>query len=857
MDHDEPPNAPTFGDLLRRHRRARDLTQEALAERAGVSVRAISDLERGVRAHPYRETVTRLADALGLAGSEQTILLAATRRRLPTAGTTVSPLRETHLPRPLTRLIGRDAERDELVGLLRDERNRLLTLTGPGGVGKTRLALAVAETVADSFAGGIVWVDLAPLLHPRLVPATVAAALDLFPASDQPVTAVLARHLRSLQTLLIFDNCEHLASAIADLVAALLAACPAMQVLATSRAALHLRDEQEFPVDPLPLPAPDNLAADAVGENPAVRLFAERAHAVNPRFALTPQNVRAVAEVCCRLDGLPLAIELAAAQTKVLPPAALLARMGDRLSVLTSGARDLPARQQTVRATIAWSHDLLTETEHVLFRRLGVFVGGWTLDAAETVAGDGDGPDGVLATVTRLVDANLVRRVDSNDAYAPRFGMLETVRVFALEQLEVSGEADGIRDRHATWCVAETEAGVSLPSHYRPAGWFPRIALERGNIRAALDWLEAQADAALALRLASVAAEVFWMGGSIAEGRERLERALALAGAQFPVLRAHALWALADLLWEEQADLAPAAAAAREALSLFREIGDVGGAVHALVILGGVAADQGDLDHGQVLLEEAVALSPAEGDARAYSLSILAGITYFQGDDARTVALLAEQIRLAREDQWIRAIAIETLAWVAQRQGDTPTAAERLQKALDLHWTQHAMPQVPRCLEHVAALVATRGQAEVAVRLLGTAAALREAYGRPLDFPLRPAYDRLVATLRTQLSDASWTRAWELGWEHDLATAVAEADRLLGALAADTSSLTAAAPHPLSPREQAVLRLVVEGRSNQEIADALCISLRTAQTHIAHILTKLGVASRTAAATRAVREGWV
>jgi non-specific serine/threonine protein kinase len=764
------------------------------------------------------------------------------------------------LPSPRTRLIGRETECASARALLLDEAVPLLTLVGPGGVGKTRLALAVAQDVADHFADGIAWVDLSPLTDPSLVPATVAAALDHFLASDQPVAAVLARHLRSLQTLLIFDNCEHLASAVADLVAALLPACPSVQVLATSRAALRLRDEQEFPVTPLPLPAPGNHTLEAAAESPAVRLFVERARAIEPGFVLAAGNAQAVAEICHGLDGLPLAIELAAAQTKVLPPAALLARMGSRLSLLTSGARDLPVRQQTVRATIAWSHDLLTDAQRVLFRRLGVFVGGWTLDAAETVAGDGDGPDGILTTLTRLVDANLVRRVDPDGAHAPRFGMLETVRVFALEQLEASGEADGIRDRHATWCVAEAEAGGVLSLwDYRPGEWFRRITLERSNIRAALDWLEVQGQARLALRLATAATKVFWLGGPIWEGRDRLARALALAGEQVPEVRARALSALADLLWEEQGDLPAAEAAAAEALALFQAVGNVEGRVHALIILAGVAADQGDLDRGQALLEEAVAMSPPDGPSRAEALEILAAVTYLQGDDARTVALLEERVRLAHslDDPAIMVFAIEVSSWVAERQGDVPTAAARLQQALGFQWKLHARPQVAHALEHVAALAAMTGQGEVAVQMLGTAAALRETLGRPLDVPLRPAYDRLVATLRTQVDDASWTRAWDAGWEDDLATAVAEADGLLAALAAGTSSLPAAAPHALSPREQAVLRLVVDGRSNQEIADALGISLRTAQTHVAHILTKLGVDSRTAAATRAVREGWV
>jgi non-specific serine/threonine protein kinase len=341
------------------------------------------------------------------------------------------------------------------------------------------------------------------------------------------------------------------------------------------------------------------------------------------------------------------------------------------------------------------------------------------------------------------------------------------------------------------------------------------------------------------------------------EGRERLHRALALAGEQVPELRARALWALADLIWEEQADLPVAAAAAAEALALFRQVGNVEGTVHALVILGGVAADQGDLARGQALLEEAVARCPAGGDARPLALGVLATIAYLQGNDARAVALLEERVGLARVDARNAAFAVEVLSWVALRQGDLPTAAARLQHALALHWSLHYMPRVAFCLEHAAALAAATDRGEVAARWLGAAAALREAFGRPLDLPHRPAYDRLVATLRTRLGDASWTRAWEAGWEHDLAATVAEADALLAGSATGADTPVPAGPRGLSRREHEVLCLVVEGRSNQEIAEALCISLRTAQTHVAHILTKLGVESRTAAATRAVREGWV
>ena len=682
--------------------------------------------------------------------------------RLGTGMLASAPLLVGSLPIPRTRLIGREVELATSRVLLLDEGVPLLTLTGPGGVGKTRLVLAIAHEMADQFADGVVWVDLAPLTDPALVPSVSAEALHLPPVATDAIEDALIRHLRAKQTLLLFENCEHLLAAVADLTAALLTACPAVQVLATSRSSLHLRGEQEFPVDPLPVPAEDHVAWE-VAQSAAVRLFAERARSVRPDFHVDERNIAAVAAICCRLDGLPLAIELAAAQSKLFAPAALAARLGDRLSLLTSGARDLPARQQTMRDAIAWSYDLLTEAEHRLFWRLGVFVGGWTLAAAEAVV-DPNSDKSVLATLAALVDKNLARRLDSSDADAqPRFTLLETVREYALEQLSASGEAAVIRDRHASWCLQVAEQGRTEPWDALPVGWLTRMSAEQDNLRAAFDWLEAQGQVPAALRLATAAADHARLHGPLAEARERLARALALTDGRYPELRARALYALGNLAWDQQ-DLPACMAAAEQALALFRQLDDAVGIVPSLVILGGAVTDHGDVAGGRALLEEALALSPPDRKPRDWVLSLLAMIVDLQGDDELALALLNESITLARSwgDPSLATYQAPFLADFARRRGDLAHAAMLLREAFAAYADLQAQAELAYCLEATATLAATMGHWEREARLLGVAEALREQIGRPLDNPLRPAYDRLVATLCGELGVHSVPRPGRL-----------------------------------------------------------------------------------------------
>jgi predicted ATPase/DNA-binding CsgD family transcriptional regulator len=809
-------------------------------------------------------------------------------------------------PIPRTRLIGRHAERATAQTLLLDEAVPLLTLTGPGGVGKTRLALAVAGDVAGHFADGVVWVDLAPLGDASLVPGALAAALGFVPAPDQPVVDGLSRFLRPRQTLLLLDNCEHVLGPTADLVVSLLVACPALQILATSRAPLHVRGEQELPVEPLPLP--HDAPFPAVNDNDAVRLFVERVRAIRPSFALDEGNAGTVAAICRHLDGLPLAIELAAARIKVLSPEALLALMTDRLRLLNAGPRDLPARQQTIRDTIAWSYGLVAPEEQALFRLLAVFTGGWTLGAAQAVSsGDSSTAPDVTLGLFALVDQSLVRRIDQSDE--PRFTMLETIRAFGLEQLEISGEEPVARRHHAAHMHAFI-AGLDL-YHAFPGdpAWLDRLALEQDNLRQALAWFADRGDA-LPLNDLSASLYKFWLPRSqIAEGRRWLGQAIAIDAGVPVLIRARARGA-AGFLAAIQGDFAVAQPLLDEALALARDSGDPVILCEALIESGLTADWRGDRVHAVRLMEE------AERAARAVAPGLpiraaLIGMTVEHlgrfaldaGDIPRATTLLEEAVELQRAPGgvWGVSITLGELGLLRLGAGAVAEGTAALLEAIGLTWGFRDETNLTRLLRGLAIAATGTGQPARAAHLLGAADAIDRRVGNDT---MAQGRDReLIATcsarLTRDLGEAERLTLHRMGLtttiDQTLALAYAVAGTVLGDDRAATIWRSTGIPEPemliadsaprvsppggpdlaiaprdtvnpqvhvpagfdLTRRERQILALLAERLTDAAIAEAIFLSVRTVEHHVANILAKLGAANRREAAAIAVRHALV
>jgi predicted ATPase/DNA-binding XRE family transcriptional regulator len=745
--------APTFGDLLRRHRVAAHLTQEELAERAGLSARGISDLERGARTHPYRETLLLLADALSLDAAERTAFLRAAR------GQTKPEARARDaapLPAPPTPLVGRSAQIAEVSGLLRQEAVRLVTLTGPGGVGKTRLALAVADVLSGELPAGAVFVDLAPLRDPGLVVAKIAATLGLSDQGTVPLADIVRRFLAERRMLLMLDNYEHLLGA-AMVVSELLQAGPSVKALVTSREALRLRGEREYAVPPLALPdlhpSPD---PDALAESDAVQLFVQRATDVQAGFRLTPENTATVAVICQRLDGLPLAIELAAARVKVLPPPALLARLERRLSLLTGGPRDAPERQQTLRDAIAWSYDLLSPDEQTLFQRLGTFVGGWTLDTAEAVVGD-DEID-VLQGISSLVEKSLVRGGDAPDG-EPRFRMLETVREFALERLAASGEETATRALHAAHFVALAEATAAKIRGPAQVEALDRLEADLANIRAAFVWLAEREDIEAVARL-SVAMGQFWVHrGHVGEARGWIDRVLLRADLMPESLRLQTLQAATGFA-RVQGDRAEARRRGVEALALARALGSAPEVIESLQTLAMQEVFAAELDRAVELVEEALTLQSATGaPPNPFVPYALGAVEHRRGHLDQAMSAYEEAFalfRVAGDRQWI-ADSLDCLGDIHCDREQPVAALDRYSEALQLWWELKDGWGVADSLVGFVDVAATAGQPERAARLLGAADALYERAGigvPPFD---RPNYKRGLKAAQTQLGEERFT----------------------------------------------------------------------------------------------------
>jgi predicted ATPase/Tfp pilus assembly protein PilF/DNA-binding XRE family transcriptional regulator len=821
----------TLGARLKHYRMAAGLTQEELAERAKLSVRAIGDLERGVRQAPHKDTLALLIEALCLSDADGALLRDAARRSRRSASTALPPTTPSSnpgsgIPGLLTLLIGREREGAAIAHLLTREETRLLTLTGPAGIGKTRLAQQVAMDLLDSFADGIVFVSLVSVGDHTLVIPAISLALGLREEVGPSLLDQVQSYLADRELLLVLDNFEHVVGA-APAVAALLAACPKVKMLVTSRTTLLIRGEQQFVVPPLDTPDLAHLPAlEDLAQYAAVALFVRRAHDVRPTFTLTSENAPTVAAITVRLDGLPLAIELAAARIKLLSPEALLARLDASLSLLTRGSVDLPERQQTMRRAIAWSYDLLAEHERRLLRRLAVFVGGWTLEAAEAICDDSHRQElTILDRLAGLVDKSLVVPGEDDDG-EPRFRLLELIHEYALEQLAASGEEAVVRQRHAEFYFGFSESAEKNLHGDAQATWFERLEEEHANLRAALDWAEASGAIDLGLRLATSLWWFWQVRGHLHEGRSRLERLLSLEscpdGEKGIIVRAEALRALGNLAWC-QADYERAAKFLEDSLALNRSVGNSSGEAHALDTLGLIADERGDWDLAVTLFEEALALFRVADDKNHIAMvyNNLAVVAYRRQQHASAVELYEKSLELNREvgDRWSIALTLSNLGEVLRAQGDLQSAAALMEDSLALYQelgdkdvvsgalnnlgdVLHEQGDLKRAialyrqgitiaheigvkwsllslLEGAACLADDLGLVTQAARLFALAMELREKAQMSRSLGNQAHYDSNVAHVRACMGEEAFVAEWEAGRSMTAAeaeTLVAELD---------------------------------------------------------------------------------
>jgi predicted ATPase len=719
--------------------------------------------------------------------------------------------RPRNLPAPGAALIGRDKELSATKQLLLRQDVRLVTITGPAGIGKSHLATELARQVADHFSFGVYFVPLATVTDPGFIPSVIAQTLGVKGSGGQSPVESLKEFLRNSvggPLLLLIDNFEHLAAA-APLMAELLALAPAMKLLVTSRAALRIHDEHEFPLPPLALPDRKTAASlDVLSQCPAISLFVHRASAVKPDFALTNENASAVTEICTRLDGLPLAIQLAAARIKLLSPSAMRTRLASRLQLLTSGPRDLPARQQTLRQAIDWSYDLLSEPEQKLFRRLSTFAGGFTLEAAESVCDTKKdlGLD-LLDGMASMVDKSLVGRVEHADA-EPRFAMLETIREYGLEKLAGSGEESSTKRAHAAYCIVLAEEGAEGNKDAAVKEWLDRIESEHDNFRIALEWLTESQNVEWGLRL-GLALFRFWeMREYLAEGRELLGKLLRVAGAAAPNnARMRTVFA-AGVLAAEQGDHAAAGRLHEESLEIARLLEDKQSVAISLNALAVGARDTGNLTAAKTLFEESLALwkDLCDNLAVARALSNLASVVKSQGDSAHALALYRECLAIFRElqdrtgmawalnhqgdvlrdqgdlpaarslyeqslatfrelkDRWGIAGSLTDLGNLTREQGDYAAADALHRESLLLFQELEHKRGIARVLESIASTAALRSESERALKLAGVAAALRQSIGAPLTSAEQAKLEQSLEVARRGLTTTASRTAWLEGW---------------------------------------------------------------------------------------------
>jgi predicted ATPase/DNA-binding NarL/FixJ family response regulator len=752
------------------------------------------------------------------------------------------------LPVPVARLIGRDEELASLRALLRV--HRLVTISGPPGVGKTRLAMAAASAVAEDYLEGALFVDLAGVRDPDLVLAEIANALGVGDAPGESVEHRLAAATADREILLVVDNFEHVLEA-ARALARILSVSPGLRVLVTSRERLHLLGEREFSLSPLSTPDPDLSDLDRLAACPSVILLGERSGL--PDFAVTQQNARAVADVCLRLDGLPLAIELAAARLKVFSPEELLTRIARRLELLTDGAQDTVPRHRALRAAIDWSHDLLPARERLLFRRLSVFAGGWTLVAAERVCADLP----VLDALGSLLDKSLIGRTTRADGTAG-FAMLESIREYAAEQLDRCDSAEAIRARHAAYYAERAvahAAGVAGPDEMLSYAW---VSEEHGNLRAALADRRAAGDLVRALQLASSLSWYWYTRGHLGEAKTILNELLsAAATAKVPDdTLANALISV-GFVATARGELDYAERSLTEGRALCERVGLQHGLATAALCLGHVARGRHSYEEAAARYTEAASLFTelAHEYGLAWAIHDLGMLAGERGDAAEAEHLLRESLRRARDlaYPWALAWSAWGLSTVLMRGGAVDAAASFLCEGLHTFDAVDDRRGVAQCLEAFAELACTRAAYRTAARLLGAAAVLRQAVSASLSGDELEHVSEVHAVLTEAIGPDAADRAWREGRAMGGSTAVALALSLAAPVPAPAS--IAAGTVPLTTREQQVAALVAGGSTNRQIARALDIAEKTVEAHVHNIMGKLSVPSRAGVAAWAVARG--
>ncbi|WP_214415499.1 ATP-binding protein [Sphaerisporangium fuscum] len=756
-----------------------------------------------------------------------------------------------NLPAEITSFVGRRQEIAEVKRLLSE--SRLVTLTGPGGVGKTRLALRAGDQLQRSFPDGVWLVTLADLTDPGLLPETVAAALGVRNRSADDLMTTLTQVLKSRHLLLVMDNCEHMVDATARFIWTVLQSAPGVRVLATSRQSLGITEEQSCPVPPLSIPeqpkpsngSPGQVPAQVLAQSEAVNLFTERAHAVHPSFSLTPENVPAVARICRRLDGIPLALELAAMRVRALSAEQILQRLDDRFRLLTLGKRVCPPRQQTLSALIDWSYDLCTDAERMLWERASVFSGGFDLEAAEKVcAGDGIGAGEMLDLIDALVDKSILSMDESGGGV--RYRMLETIREYARDKLAASDRLTALRRRHRDYFRDLTESACRQWFGPDQVAWSARLEREHANLQAALEFcLTEPGEAQSALTIAANLS-VFFESGYVSEGRRWFDRALAMAPEPTPA-RAAALLANASAL-ELQGDIAAAKKVLAECRGLAEQLDDRATVAMADACLGWAVMCEDDPASAVTMLERSLAenVTPGAPEEIVTSKIILAMACRQTGDTDRAAALCEEclEISEAHGELWYRSWTLLYFSWVVWRQGDHRRAEALAKECLLINRELDDRVDIGYCLESLA-WSAVSDQPERAARLFGAAQATMDALGAPLYSFVRGDHHRCLATARAALGDKRFDALFAAGAALSLEEAIAEAMEESEGGQAPAHRSGHGGATPLTRREREVAALVAEGLTNKEIAERLVISRRTAEGHVEHIMNKLGFTSRT------------